>query len=390
MNDLFAEAREQFPYSQSLRRDFHLHPELGFQEVRTAGIIARELNGLGLEVTTGIAQTGVVALIEGAHPGKTALLRFDMDALPIQEETGLEFSSLNSGVMHACGHDAHVAIGLTVARMLASHRDEIHGTVKLMFQPAEEGLGGAEGMLEAGILESPKVDFALGMHVWNELPVGRVAVPAGPLMAGAEIFKVVIEGKGGHGGLPQLSADPVVASAQIITALQTIVSRNLAPLDAAVVSVCQVKAGEAFNVIPQRAELSGTIRTFEPEVRQKVLARFEEIVQGVAAAMGCQAVIDMRRLTPAVINDPALADQVAEAASEVLPDPQLDRAYRSMVSEDMAYVLEQVPGCYFMIGSRNPDKGAEYGHHHPRFTIDEDVIPYGVAVMTAAALKLLS
>ncbi len=274
MNDIFDQANELFEYTRELRRDLHQHPELGYHEVRTAGIVARELGQLGLEVTTGVAETGVVALLEGSQPGPVALLRFDMDALPIQEETGAEFSSLNPGVMHACGHDGHVAIGLTVARILHERREQIKGAVKLVFQPAEEGLGGAERMMEAGVLNLPQVDYTLALHVWNERPVGWVGVTTGPLMAGADIFDVRIDGKGGHGALPQELVDPVVAAAQIISGLQTIVSRNISPLDTAVVSVCRLRAGEAFNVIPQFVEFGGTLRTFEPAVREKVVERF--------------------------------------------------------------------------------------------------------------------
>ena len=389
MTDFYQEALELFSYSQALRRDLHLHPELGFQEVRTAGIVARELQQLGLEVTTGVARTGVVAMLEGSSPGPVALLRFDMDALPIQEDTGAEYASCNPGIMHACGHDAHVAIGLTTARLLWKHRDEIKGAIKLVFQPAEEGQGGAEGMLAAGVLENPKVDLALSLHVWNEHPVGWVCAQPGPLMAGGEIFKVVVTGKGGHGALPQASIDPVVAAAQMIMALQTIVSRNLSPLDSAVVSVCQVKAGDAFNVIPQTAEFSGTIRTFDPAVRRKVIERFESIVTGIADAMNCEVACDIRRLTPAVVSQAELAGVVAETARAVLPDVNLAQNYRLMVSEDMAFMMEKVPGCFFLVGSANPEKGLNYGHHHPRFDIDEAVLPRAAALMAASALNAL-
>jgi amidohydrolase len=389
MADIYQEAQQLFEYSQALRRDLHLHPELGFQEVRTAGIVARELQQMGLEVTTGVAKTGVVAMMEGSGPGPVVLLRFDMDALPIHEETGAEYASLNPGVMHACGHDAHVSVGLTTARLLLQHRDEMQGSIKLVFQPAEEGLGGAEEMLAAGVLENPKVDLALALHIWNEQPVGWVGVPGGALMAGGEIFKVVVTGKGGHGALPQSTVDPIAACAQMITALQTIVSRNVSPLESAVVSVCQVQAGDAFNVIPQKAEFSGTIRTFDPMVREKVIERFEGIVKGIAEAMNCQAVCDIQRLTPAVINHAGLAELVAETAKSILPDVVIDQNYRVMVSEDMAFLMEKVPGCYVMVGSANREKGLSFNHHHPRFDIDEAVLPRAAAIITAAALNLL-
>jgi amidohydrolase len=287
MSDLLSEAQALFEYTQSLRRDFHMHPELGFHEVRTAGIVAKELTGLGLEVTTGVGGTGVVALIEGAKPGPVILVRADMDALPIVEETGAAYASQNSGVMHACGHDAHTAVLLTTAKLLSAHRNELAGTVKLVFQPAEEGMGGAEKMIEQGVLENPKVDVALGLHVWNEKPVGWIGIASGPAMAGAEIFKIKVRGKGGHGAVPHLAVDPVLAAAQIVSSLQSIVSRNVAPLQTAVVSVCTIHGGDAFNVIPPTVEMTGTIRTFEPAVRTRVLERFEQVISQVAAGMGC-------------------------------------------------------------------------------------------------------
>jgi amidohydrolase len=388
MQDISQEAHQLFDYTRTLRRDFHRNPELGFHEVRTAGIVARELSQLGLEVTTGIAETGVIGLLEGAQPGPVVLLRFDMDALPVLEQTGAEYASGTPGVMHACGHDGHVATGLTVARMLYQRREEISGAIKFMFQPAEEGLGGAERMLEAGILENPRVDATLSMHLWNERPVGWVGVTSGPLMAGADIFDVRLEGKGGHGAIPNMAVDPVVAAAHIITALQTIVSRNVSPLDTAVVSACKLRAGETFNVIPQWAEFSGTFRTFEPAVHQIVIERFESLVHAMAEALGCKADIHVTRLTPAVINDPSIAEKIRRAL-ETVPGIQVEDGYRSMVSEDMAFVMQKVHGCYIMVGSANPAKGLNYGHHHPKFDFDEAALPNAVAIMTTAALSLL-
>jgi amidohydrolase len=389
MNDISAGASQLFEYTRSLRRDFHRNPELGFREVRTAGIVARELGQLGLEVTTGVAETGVVALLEGEQPGPVVLLRFDMDALPIQEQTGAEYASNSAGVMHACGHDGHVSVGLSVARMLHQRREQMHGAVKFIFQPAEEGLGGAERMLEAGILHNPQVDAALSLHLWNERPVGWVGITTGPLMAGGDIFEVRIEGKGGHGALPQEAIDPVVTAAHIISALQTIVSRNISPLDTAVVSVCSLHAGEAFNVIPQWAQFSGTLRTFDPAVRQKVVARFEKIITGLADALGCTAIVKVNRLTPAVINNAQVTQTVRDSIQD-LSGIKIESGFRSMVSEDMAYIMEKVPGCYIMVGSANSEKGLDYGHHHPKFDFDESALPNAVAVMTAAALGMLS
>jgi amidohydrolase len=390
MPDFLVEAQALFEYTQSMRRDFHAHPELGFHEVRTAGIVAKELTTLGLEVHTGVGGTGVVALLEGAKPGPVVLVRADMDALPIQEETGAPYASQNPGVMHACGHDGHTAVLLTVAKMLNAHRMQLSGKVKFMFQPAEEGMGGAEKMIEDGVLENPKVDIALAQHVWNEKPLGWIGIAGGPAMAGAEIFKIKVHGKGGHGAVPHLAVDPILAAAQVVSAMQGIVARNIAPLQTAVVSVCTIHGGETFNVIPPTVEMTGTIRTFELAVRARVLERFEKTVHSIAEGMGCEAEIDLQILTPATINQPEAAARVQEAARRLFPEAQVDTAnYTTMGSEDFAFVLEKVPGCFFFIGSANPEKGLDAGHHHPRFDFDEATLPRGAALMAATITDLL-
>ena len=251
MIDFFQEAQNLFEFTRMLRRDFHRHPEIGFKEVRTAGIVAKELVQMGLEVTSGIAETGVVALLEGSKTGPVVLLRFDMDALPVFEETGAEYASLTPGIMHACGHDGHVAIGITVARMLNEIRDELPGTVKFVFQPAEEGQGGAERMIKAGVLNNPAPTHTLALHLWNEMPVGSVGFVPGAMMAGAALFSIKLTGRGGHGAIPDQTIDPIIAATQIVSALQTIVSRNISPMQSAVVSVTYIRAGETYNVIPQ-------------------------------------------------------------------------------------------------------------------------------------------
>jgi amidohydrolase len=390
MPDFLKESRQLFEYTRALRRDFHRHPELGFQEVRTAGIVAQELNQLGLEVSTGVGKTGVVALLEGDQPGPVVLMRVDMDALPIQEETGAEYASTVNGVMHACGHDGHTAIGLTVARMLQQHRQSLKGSVKLVFQPAEEGLGGAEAMLNDGVMTNPSPDAALSVHLWNEKPVGWIGVTPGPVMAAADIFRIRLRGKGGHGAQPHFTADPVIAAAQIICALQTVVSRNVPPLEAAVLSVTTLRAGETFNVIPDKADLEGTIRTFKSEIRQGVIERFNQIVGGVANALNCQAEIELQSITPAVINDPKLTALVQEVCGNVLPNSKVDSSTLTMGSEDMAFMMQDIPGCYILVGSSNPAKGFDAAHHHPRFDVDEESMTHAAALMAAAAAKLLS
>ncbi|MEJ5225458.1 MAG: amidohydrolase [Anaerolineales bacterium] len=391
MIDFLKEAESLFDYTQTMRRDFHMHPELGFQEVRTAGIVAKELQSLGLEVSTGVGKTGVVAVIEGRKPGPVLLLRADMDALPIVEETGAAYASQNHGVMHACGHDGHTAILLTVAKMLHKVRNELPGSIKLVFQPAEEGMGGAEGMIRDGVLDNPKVDYVLGLHLWNEKPVGWLGIAAGPYMAGADEFKITLTGKGGHGAAPHTTADPIVAGAHIISALQTIVARNVAPIDTAVVSVTTFHGGHAFNVIPQTAEMTGTIRTFKPEVRDLTLRRFKEVVEGVAQSLGCMADVQLFHTAPAVINNAAVTNIVQQAAAKVLPNHHIDaNNMATMGSEDFAFFLNQAPGMFFFVGSANAERGLTYSHHHPKFDVDEAALPQAAALMAQAAVDLLA
>ena len=395
MTDYLSEAKSLFEYTQTLRRDFHMHPELGFNEIRTGGIVAKELEALGLEVTKGVGKTGVVGMLEGGKPGPTLLLRFDMDALPITEDTNAEYASQTPGIMHACGHDGHTAIGLTVAKLLQAQRNELAGNIKFCFQPSEEGyngeeMGGAEMMIRDNVLNAPKVDMSLSLHLWNQKPLGWIGIAKGPVMAGAEQFTITLTGKGGHGAIPNATIDPVIAAAHVITALQTITSRNVGPLQAAVVTVTTVHAGTAFNVIPQEAELTGTIRTFDLAVRQTVLERFEQIVRGVAESLGCQVQIILQRVTPALINNDEVTAVVQQTAHNIFPDADHDAAaYLTMGAEDMAFMQEKVPGCYFFIGSKNEEKHLDYGHHHPKFDFDEEALVNGVALMAAAAVDVL-
>lgn len=390
MPDFYSEAQELIEFTRSLRRDFHRHPELGFQEIRTAGIVAKELQSLGLQVNTGIAKTGVVAMIEGSRPGLVVLLRFDMDALPIEEETGAEYASQTPGVMHACGHDGHTAIGLTVAKLLHAHQSELSGTVKLVFQPAEEGLGGAELMVKEGVLENPHPDVALALHLWNEKPVGWIAASPGPIMAASETFSVRITGKGGHGALPHHAVDPIFAAGQIITALQSIVSRNLDPVETAVVSATNLHGGSTFNVIPPYVDIQGTIRTFKPEIRDLVLRRFYEVVEGTAQALGCDTEITIKKITLAVDNDPEISRKVQSIAEKMFPDASIITKFQTMGSEDMSFMMDDIPGCYFLIGSSNPQKGLDAKHHHPKFDFDEATLPRAAALMAAAAVEVLN
>lgn len=385
----FDEAMKLKNYTIQQRRDFHRHPELGFQEHRTAGIVANTLEELGLDVTTGIGQTGVIGLLKGQAESPVLLLRFDMDALPIQEENDVAYASEAPGRMHACGHDSHMAVGLTVAKLLTARKDSIPGTIKFVFQPAEEGDGGAERMVAEGVLENPRPDYAVAMHVWNEKPVGWFGLADGPVMAGSETFHITITGKGGHGATPHQTKDPISTAAQIITALQTVTSRNVPPLDSAVLSVCTVNAGTAFNIIPQRAMLSGTIRTFRLEIQDLINTRFTEIVTGVAESMGCEVEIEIKEVTVPVDNDPKVAGVLADAVREIRPDAVVDTQYQTMGSEDFSFMLQGIPGCFMFVGSANSDKGLNYGHHHPRFNIDEDCLTPAAAVIAQGAIALL-
>lgn len=390
MNEILSQVERLFAYTSELRREFHRHPELGFQEFRTAERILLELTRIGgFSIESKIAETGILATLTGDQPGKTVLVRFDMDALPVTEDTGVEYSSQNEGVMHACGHDGHMAIGLTVARLLSDYRQDLKGQVVLMFQPAEEGLGGALRMIEDGVLDMVKPDIALSMHLWNEKPLGWLGISDGPVMSASETFQIIIKGKGGHGGKPHESVDPIVASAAIIYALQSLTAREVHPLDSSVVSFCTVHAGEAHNVIPGEVSLSGTIRTFTQETRDLVLKRFREIVTGVAQAHLCQAEIRIEKISPAVQNHPEIAETVRQTARTLFPEANLDDNYQTMASEDMAFFLQEVPGCYSFIGSANPEKGLDAKHHQPDFNFDEEALKTGAALMFATIQNLL-
>ena len=386
--DWLGEARAMGDRLVGWRRDLHAHPEIGFEERRTAAVVAAELEQLGYLVRTEIGKTGVVGLLESGRPGPVVLLRFDMDALPIEEENDVAYRSQSPGVMHACGHDGHVAAGLGVATLLARHQPALVGTVKLMFQPGEEGMNGAPAMIEDGVLENPRPDVALAAHLWNDRPLGQVSVVAGPVMAAAERWECRIRGSGGHGAAPHQTADPLVAAAQVIVALQTVVSRNVNPQQTAVLTVGSVHGGDAFNIIPERVTLNGTIRTFEPEVRALVMRRLEEIAQGTSAALGCRAQVEVQGLTPAVVNDAEVTAVVRRVAAGMVGEENLIEL-RTMGSEDMAYVNAEIPGCYIFVGSSNEAAGLVRPHHCPQFDFDEDVLPLMAALLAGAAARYL-
>ncbi len=376
------------------RRYLHQHPELGFQEFETAKLVAERLQSMGVEdIRTGIAVTGVTGLIKGTKSGgpqKVVLVRADMDALPILEENDVEYRSLTDGTMHACGHDAHTSMLLGVGRLLLDRRDEFSGTVKLLFQPAEEGGGGARVMIEEGVLEDPTVDLVFGQHVMAEVPVGKIELRPGACMAAADRFDIVIQGKGGHGAQPHLTVDPIAVGAQIVAALQTIVAREVDPTKQAVVTVGAFLAGDASNVIPDTAILRGTLRSFDPEIRELLGRRVGEIATGIASAM--RAAVDYTYLPgyPATINDPEQTEMVRQVAAAIVGEENVLNGDLQMGAEDFSYFLEKKPGCFFFTGTRDESKGIEWGHHHPRFDVAEDGMAVGMEVMASAVLRALN
>jgi amidohydrolase len=385
--DFLAQAEAMRDELVAYRRDFHSHPEIAFEEFRTAGIVAQALTDLGLEVQTGVGKTGVVAILEGSQEGPTVLVRADMDALPMSEFNQVEYASQYEGKMHACGHDGHTAIALGVAKLLTNQREHLKGRVKFVFQPAEEIAGGAKAMKADGVLESPRPDVTLGLHLWNTMPVGKLGVADGPVMAGCGDFNITITGKGGHGAVPNLAIDPVVCSAQIVTAFQTIVSRNVDPLDTAVLSVTKIITGTASNIIPEIATMTGTFRFFKHEVAELIMKRMREIVDGICSAMGCTAEVKIQLMTEPVANHPEVAEKVRNVFTR-LGQPAEDFAYeRTMGAEDVGVFMTDIPGMYFFLGSGNAERGLNYPHHHPRFDFDESALPLGVALLSAAVAE---
>ena len=360
------------------RRHFHQYPELGFEEFQTAAFIHDRLTEWGIAHEIEVAQTGIVATIPGQKPGKVLAIRADMDALPVQETNPVPYRSQIAGRMHACGHDGHTAIALGTACYLSQH-PEFAGTVKIIFQPAEEGPGGAKPMIEAGVLENPKVEAILGLHLWNNLPIGTVGGCSGALMAAVEQFEVTIQGRGGHGAMPHQTVDAIVVAAQVVNALQAIVSRNVDPVHAAVVTVGQFQAGHAHNVIADRAHLKGTVRYFDPHYKGFFAERIEETIAGICRAYGATYTLQYRSLYPPVINHDRMAKLVRSVAERVLETPAgIVPNCQTMGGEDMSFFLEKVPGCYFFLGTANLNLGLSYPHHHPQFDFDETALSWGV------------
>lgn len=368
------------------RRELHERPELSLHEEQTADYVASFLDKLPVEnLKDRVGGNGVIADVRGQLPGHSVLVRADMDGLPLVEEADVPFRSKNSGVMHACGHDAHMAIALELADSLAVNQNRLPGMVRFAFQPAEETAGGAKPMIDAGVLDG--IDRVIGLHVWSQLPVGRISVRSGAVMASADWFTLTVRGQGGHGAQPEKAIDAVVITAQVITALQTVVSRETSPRDAVVVTLGSIHGGSAFNIIAGEVVIQGTLRTFDLALRERLLRRIAELARGTAEAMGGRCDFRLESAAPPVINDPAVSNQVAAAIRSALGDNAVVVYEPLMVGEDFAYFLEERPGCFFLLGGA--PEGPPVMHHTPQFRIDERCLPIGLKAMTAAVLALL-
>jgi amidohydrolase len=385
-------AEELGPELREIRRRIHRHPELGFQEIETAKLVAQRLKKLGIEVQEKVAQTGVVGLLRGQSPGKTLGLRADMDALPLQEQSACPYCSQRSGAMHACGHDAHVACLLGAAEILARLEVEIPGTVKLLFQPSEEDVpSGAIAMIEAGVLDRPAVDAMVALHVAPEIPSGAIGVRAGPLLAEARDFEIKIRGRAGHGAHPHQSIDAIVVAAHFVAELQSIVSRRVDPLKPAVVSVGEIQGGCADNIIADLVELKGTVRGLESQLSDGLVKAVEEILQGVTMAAGAKGQIRWTQGCQVLVNDRDLTEAVRRAATQICgPEGLYADVPQSMGGDDLAYFLQRVPGALFLLGTNDGTERTAYPLHHPRFDIDEKALTTGAAVLAQVALNFLS
>ena len=367
-----------------IRRDLHMYPELAFQETRTSQKVAEVLKEIGLEVTTNVGKTGVVGLLKGKDQRKTVALRADMDALSIEEANDVPYRSRNNGVMHACGHDGHMAMALGAAMILARLRDALGGNVKFIFQPAEENILGASVMIADGVLEKPTVHAIFALHLHPLIDLGTVGVISGPAMAAANHFKITVTGKGGHGAHPHLTRDPIVTAHEIYAAFRTI-RRNVNGLDPFVLSICMFHAGTTFNVIPGEALMRGTLRTFRLEVRDQVITRMREIVKGTAVSFGVECKLDFEEETPAVVNDAALVELAASAAKALgVPVTTIEP---TTTSEDFAFFQQKVPGAFIRLGTKTEDPPRMI--HNANFDFDEAVLPVGASLLAACALEYL-
>ncbi|WP_040209051.1 M20 metallopeptidase family protein [Neobacillus jeddahensis] len=371
-----------------LRRDFHKHPELSFEEKRTSKIVAQYLRNCGLHVQENVNGYGVVADLVGARNGPAIAFRADMDALPIQEETGLPFASVVPGVMHACGHDGHIAILMGAAKLLSLQKEKLSGTVRFIFQPAEEvNPGGAMGMIQAGVLNN--IEAIFGLHLWSELPSGTFRTSLGPMMAATDRFTIEIEGQGGHGGMPHKTIDSIVLASHLVMSAQHIISRSIDPIESGVLTFGELKSGTAFNIIANHAMLEGTTRSFTPEVRNTLQLKLEELTNGLAKIYGAAIKLDFKRGYPAVVNHEREAKVLLSVAEEVFGSENIGLMRPNMVGEDFAYYLKEIPGAFCFVGAGDPNK-PQYPHHHPRFQIDERVFPKAANWFCQLALNYVS
>jgi len=388
-NALLQEAKLLAPYLQEIFFRLHRNPELGCQEYQTQALILSELEKMGIPAEK-IADTGVMGIIRGEKPGKTVAFRADMDALPVTEETGLPYCSQNPGVMHACGHDAHVTVLLGAAKILTARKASLRGNVKLFFQPAEENAGGAERMIAAGCMENPTVDAVFFGHTTSGYPTGSIVVRSGPTSAASNPFTVIFKGKGTHGAHPQKGTDAIVAACQAVLALQTISSRRTDPTDSVVVTIGSFHAGTAGNVLPETATVQGIIRTLKPETRTRVTADFRQIVNGIASAMDVEAEITMREGYAATINDEAMTERMKRAAATLFGEENVRKMEApSMGTEDIGYFCQEAPGCYYHLGVANAEKGFTFPIHNPHFAVDPDALPCGAALYVQIAENFL-
>lgn len=376
------------------RRFIHMNPELGNREFETAKLIASKLLSMGFEIRTGVGKTGVVALLRGAHPGQTVAIRADIDALPIQEETGLTYESLNPGIMHACGHDIHTAIVLGTAMVLSDIRDQIKGNVKFIFQPAEEGApfgeeGGSKLMIEEGALENPEVGAIFGLHVWPSINIGKVAFTEGFVMASSDFFRITINGISAHGAQPQKGIDAIFIAAQIIQGIQSIVSRTNDPTDPAVVTIGKITGGTRHNILAEQVIMEGTVRTVNDINRDRIEQSIKNIVKGTAESFGADYSIDYNRGAPPLYNHPKLANNMSPTLLRVVGPPNIVSIKPQMVAEDFSYFCQKVPGFYFMLGVKDPQDNNPAPLHNPSFNPDERSIPLGIKVMAHLLLDFL-
>ncbi|WP_110933337.1 M20 metallopeptidase family protein [Paenibacillus bouchesdurhonensis] len=381
------------PLQQQLtewRRDFHRHPETGYEEFRTSEIVAKHLESLGLEVTRNVGRTGVVGLLRGHMPGSTIGLRADMDALPIQDQKTSDYCSQIPGKAHLCGHDAHTAILMGAAQLLTSLGRPKAGNIKFIFQPAEEGLAGARAMIEDGVLENPAVDAMAGLHIYPGLNTGELGVTKGAAFASADALKIRVLGRGGHAARPHEGIDAIAVSAQIITALQNITSRMVDPLEPAVITIGKISGGYMGTALAPEVEMTGTVRTLSPEVRKQLPGLIERVVSGICSSFGAGYEIEHGEGYPLVINDSAMVDFMTEVSEQVYGSKSWRYLKPSTGGEDFAFYSERVPGVFFRLGSDCGEERTQYPLHHPMFDLDEAAMPYGVSMLSATAIQFLN